>query len=97
MQHIGDYGIYHDTSAFVRTRSIVRSNLLEDVSSCIIIIICRTISSMSEKPEERNRDSRKASENSIEQGAEPPLDKTDPTEPVRVGGAKAGKGTSTAL
>jgi hypothetical protein len=50
---------------------------------------------MSEKPEERNRDSRKASESNIEQNAEPPLDKTDPTEPVRVGGAKEGKGTST--
>jgi hypothetical protein len=46
---------------------------------------------MSENPEERNKDSRKASENSIEQ----PLDKADPTEPVQVGGAKEGKGTST--
>ena len=51
---------------------------------------------MSENPEERNRDSRKASENNIEQpAAEPPLDKTDPTGPVRVGGAKEGKGTDT--
>jgi hypothetical protein len=55
------------------------------------------IGSMSEKPEERNRDSRKASESNIEQGAEPPIDKTSPTEPVRVGGAKEGKGTSTSL
>ena len=52
---------------------------------------------MSEKPEERNRDSKKASESNIEQNSEPPVDKTDPTEPVRVGGAKEGKGTSTAL
>jgi hypothetical protein len=50
---------------------------------------------MSENPEERNRDSRKAAESNIEQQGEPPLDKTDPTEPVRVGGAKEGKGTST--
>jgi hypothetical protein len=50
---------------------------------------------MSNNPEERNKDSRKAAENNIEQQAEPPLDKTDPTEPVRVGGAKEGKGTST--
>ncbi|HKU48431.1 MAG TPA: hypothetical protein VJP79_00650 [Nitrososphaera sp.] len=49
---------------------------------------------MSENPEERNRDSRKASDSNIEQQAEPPLDKTDPTEPVKVGGAKEGKGTS---
>ena len=52
---------------------------------------------MSDKPEERNKDSRKASEGNIEQGAEPPIDKTDPTEPVSVGGAKEGKGTSTAM
>lgn len=44
---------------------------------------------MSEKPEERNRDP-KTAEDSIEQ----PVDKQDPTEPVKVGGAKEGKGTS---
>jgi hypothetical protein len=50
---------------------------------------------MSENPEERNEDSRKASDSSIEQQAEPPVGKTDPTEPVKVGGSKEGKGTST--
>ena len=50
---------------------------------------------MGENPEERNKDSRKASESSIEQQAEPPVGKTDPTEPVKVGGSKEGKGTST--
>jgi hypothetical protein len=44
---------------------------------------------MSEKPEERNRDSKKSAEDSIEQ----PVDKQDPTEPVTVG-AKEGKGTT---
>jgi hypothetical protein len=58
---------------------------------------------MSEKPEERNRDSRNAGKSNIEQGAEPPLDKQDPTEPVHVQGgqgktksASAGDGTSMA-
>jgi hypothetical protein len=45
---------------------------------------------MSEKPEDRSRDSKKSAEDSIEQ----PLDKQDPTEPVKVGGAKEGKGTT---
>ncbi|HUG97343.1 MAG TPA: hypothetical protein VMJ94_07360 [Nitrososphaera sp.] len=45
---------------------------------------------MSEKPEERNRDSKKSAEDNIEQ----PLDKQYPTEPVQVGGAKEGKGTT---
>ncbi len=50
---------------------------------------------MSESPEERNKDSRKASENNIEQAAEPPVDRTKPTEPVKVGGSKESKGTET--
>ena len=45
---------------------------------------------MSEKPEERNRDSKKSAEGSIEQ----PVDSKDPTEPVKVGGAKESKGTT---
>ena len=45
---------------------------------------------MSESPEDRSRDSKKVAEDSIEQ----PLDKQDPTEPVKVSGAKEGKGTS---
>jgi hypothetical protein len=49
---------------------------------------------MSENPEQRNKDSRKASEGNIEQQAEPPVGKTDPTEPVKVSGAKESKGTS---
>ena len=45
---------------------------------------------MSEKPEDRNRDSKKSAEDNIEQ----PLDKQDPTEPVQVRGGKEGKGTT---
>ena len=43
---------------------------------------------MSEKPEDRNRDSKNAAKSNIEQGAEPPLDKQDPTEPVSVQGGQ---------
>ena len=50
-------------------------------------------SAMSEKPEDRSRDSRKASKSNIEQ-IEPPLDKQDPTEPVKVSGSKESKGAS---
>lgn len=48
---------------------------------------------MSEKPEERTKDSKKWSESSIEQTPEPPLDKPDPTEPVKVSGSKESKGS----
>jgi hypothetical protein len=44
------------------------------------------MSAMSEKPEERNRDSKKSAEDNIEQ----PLDKQE----VKVAGAKEDKGTS---
>lgn len=42
---------------------------------------------MSERPEDRSKDSKKTAEDNIEQ----PLDKQDPTEPAKVGGAKEGK------
>jgi hypothetical protein len=45
---------------------------------------------MSEKPEERNKDSRKSAEDSIEL----PLNNQDPTDSVQVRGAKEGKGTT---
>ena len=49
---------------------------------------------MSEKPEERNKGSKKAAEDNIEQ----PVDKQDdPTEPVQVGGGKEGKGAGVGL
>jgi hypothetical protein len=43
---------------------------------------------MSENPEQRNKDSKKAAEENIEQ----PVGKQDPTESVHVGGSKEGKG-----
>jgi hypothetical protein len=45
---------------------------------------------MSEQPEERNKDSRKAAKDSIEQPG--PVDKQDPTEPVTVGSGKGSSG-----
>jgi hypothetical protein len=45
---------------------------------------------MSERPEDRNRDSKKTAEDNIEK----PVDKQDPTEPVKVVGAKESKGAS---
>ena len=39
---------------------------------------------MSNNPEERNRGSRDSNKNNIEQQAEPPINKQDPTEPVQV-------------
>jgi hypothetical protein len=47
---------------------------------------------MSEQPEERNSDSKKAAKDSIEQ----PIDKQDPTEPVTVEGSGAGQGGGSA-
>ena len=45
---------------------------------------------MSERPEDRNSDSKESAEESIEQ----PLDKQDSTEPVKIGGSKEEKGTT---
>jgi len=50
---------------------------------------------MSDNPEERNRESRKAGENNLDQPA-PPVDKQDPTNPVKVGGSKEGKAAASA-
>jgi hypothetical protein len=47
---------------------------------------------MSEKPEERDKDSKKVAEDNIEQQPQPePLDKQDPTEPVKVAEGHGGK------
>jgi hypothetical protein len=44
---------------------------------------------MSEQPEGRAKDSKKAAKGNIEQPQHPePLDKQDPTEPVKVSGSK---------
>jgi hypothetical protein len=47
---------------------------------------------MSEQPEERTKSSEKAAKANIEQPE--PIDKQDPTEPVKVSGVKETKGTS---
>lgn len=50
---------------------------------------------MSEQPEGRAKGSKEAAKENIEQQQQPqPVDKQDPTEPVKVGGAKEGKGTT---
>ena len=43
---------------------------------------------MSEQPVERNRDSKNAAKENLEK----PLDKQDPTEPVKLAGSKESKG-----
>lgn len=47
---------------------------------------------MSENPAQTARDSKRSSENNIEQLPDP-IDKQDPTKPVKVSGAKESKGT----
>jgi hypothetical protein len=50
---------------------------------------------MSEQPEGRTKDSEKAAKSNIKQPQQlEPLDKQDPTEPVKVGGGKETKGTT---
>jgi hypothetical protein len=47
---------------------------------------------MSEDPEKRGKDSKKVAKGNIEQQPQPePLDKQDPTEPVKVTGGREGK------
>jgi hypothetical protein len=49
---------------------------------------------MSEDPEKRGKDSKKVAKGNIEQQQQPqpePLDKQDPTEPVKVAGGREGK------
>jgi hypothetical protein len=49
---------------------------------------------MSENPEKRGKDSKKVAKGNIEQQQQPqpePLDKQDPTEPVKVTGGREGK------
>ena len=53
---------------------------------------CAMQSIMSEQPEERNKDSKKAAKDNIEQ----PVGKQDPTEPVTVEGSGAGQGGGSA-
>lgn len=47
---------------------------------------------MTQQPDDRSKDSGKAAKNNIAQPE--PFDKQDPTEPVKVSGAKEAKGAS---
>jgi hypothetical protein len=70
---------------------------IEHSVKCILAVQIQTSSTMSQNPEERNRDSRKSGDNNIEQGAEPPLNMQGPTEPVLVGSSKDGIGTTSLI
>ena len=52
---------------------------------------------MSKEPEKRHKDTKESAEDSIEQRPEPPIDKPDPTEPIKVSGAKEEKGAGAGL
>jgi len=66
---------------------------LELSLNSIINFEMQSMTTMSEKPEERTKDSKRWSESGIEQTPEPPVDKQDPTEPVKVSGSKESKGS----
>lgn len=52
---------------------------------------------MTEQPEVHARESKKAGKSNIEQPQPEPIDKQDPTEPVKVTSAKEQKGANTVL
>jgi hypothetical protein len=52
---------------------------------------------MSKEPEKRYKDTKESAESGIEERPEPPIEKPDPTEPVKVGGAKEEKGADAGL
>lgn len=52
---------------------------------------------MSKEPKKRYKDTKESAESSIEERPEPLIDKPDPTEPVKVDGAKEEKGADAGL
>jgi hypothetical protein len=52
---------------------------------------------MSNEPGKRYKDAKESAESSIQERPEPPIDKPDPREPVKVGGTKEEKGADTRL
>jgi hypothetical protein len=52
---------------------------------------------MNKKPKKRYKNTKESAESSIEERPEPPIGKPDPTEPVKVGGAKEEKGIDAGL
>jgi hypothetical protein len=53
-----------------------------------IINLCRQKNDISKEPKKRYKNTKESAESSIQERPEPPIDKPDPTEPVKVGGAK---------
>ncbi len=62
-----------------------------------IINLCHQKNDMSKVLKKRYKDINESAESSIQERPEPPIDKPDPTEPVKVGGAKEEKGADTGL
>jgi hypothetical protein len=52
---------------------------------------------MSSDREKKYKDTKETAKGGIVERPEPPIDKPDPTEPVKVRGAKEGKGTDAGL
>jgi hypothetical protein len=52
---------------------------------------------MSKDPEKRHKNTKESAESSIEERPEPPIDKPNPTEPVKVTGTEEQKGTDAGL
>jgi hypothetical protein len=63
----------------------------------ILLIYVAQKNGMSKEPEKRYKDTKESAESSIEERPEPPIDKPDPTEPVKVGRAKEEKGADAGL
>jgi hypothetical protein len=52
---------------------------------------------MSKELEKRYKDTKESAESGIQERPEPPIDKPDPTEPIKVSGAKEEKGAGAGL
>ena len=62
-----------------------------------VINLCRQKNDMSKELEKRYKDTKESAESGIQERPEPPIDKPDPTEPVKVSGAKEEKGAGAGL
>ena len=80
-----------------RTQKLIRIATDIEFSLWNIINLCRQNNSMSKEPKKRYKDTKESAESSIEERPEPPIDKPDPTEHVKVGGAKEEKGADVGL
>ena len=62
-----------------------------------ILNACCQRYAMSSDREKKYKDTKETAKGGIVERPEPPIDKPDPTEPVKVRGAKEGKGTDAGL